>query len=66
MTHNKLSYTAPSIQAYGTVADLTGTICVDIGLSDTKNLGWPSDTNFKFLPNVTCDQPGDNPPPAVS
>ena len=67
MTNKKLTYTAPAIQSYGSVVELTGTFCLpDLGASDTKNLGWPSDTNFKFLPNVTCDQPGDNPPPAVS
>jgi len=66
MTNKKLTYTAPAIQSYGSVVELTGTFCLpDLGASDTKNLGWPSDTNWKIVP--FCDQPGgDTPPPAVS
>lgn len=62
MTNNKLPYTAPSIQDYGTVAELTGTFCLpDLGASDTKNLGYPSDQTWKIIP--LCDQPQD---PSVS
>jgi hypothetical protein len=55
MKQDKLPYAAPAIQTYGKLTEITGTGCFDLGISDTKNVGYPSDQNWKFIP--ICDAP---------
>ena len=48
------SFAVPTLKKHGTIVYITGTGCVDLGWDDEKNLGYPSDTNWKFFPS--CDQ----------
>lgn len=56
------SFTPPKLQSLGSITDLTGTGgCYDFDPSwwpKEKDLGYPSDTNWKFLP--ICDEPSDS------
>jgi hypothetical protein len=47
--NEKKAYSSPKLVVYGRVEDITGTFCYR-----DKTLGYPSDTNWKFLPFTDC------------
>jgi hypothetical protein len=52
----KDAYKAPVLQHLGRVSEITGTGCLDLdGDGDGKTFGYPSDTNWHFLPFTDCE-----------
>ena len=49
----KKAYVAPRLADYGNIAALTGQQCWR-----NKTLGYPSDTNYKFIPITNCTAGG--------
>jgi hypothetical protein len=55
----KKPFSTPKLETLGTISQLTGTGCIDIGIDPDKNLGWPDDDVYRFIP--TCDDSKNNP-----
>jgi hypothetical protein len=55
MDASKKTYSPPALRVYGSVEDLTGTGWGDCWFPRyDKTIGFPSDTNFKFIPIEDC------------
>ena len=48
-------YKTPVLRRLGGIAEITGTWDDCIFDHHNKTIGWPSDTNWKFLPITDCE-----------